>query len=183
MLKHRTLLLFVSINILFCFSCSTQDSKDNIIFNFAEGLDGWSTGVSGKQLDGVSWISWDGRPPGCVKLDGSDFGTSDHMANSWIYKEIEIPSSAKNLSFLTSAHNREGANGELRVVLYDENQMMHILIDWELANNGIEDELDWISKSVSIETWAGQTIMLFFEQGDNDVGNGEQRYIDKIEIK
>ena len=164
-------------------SCSTQDSKDHIIFNFTNDLDGWSTGVSGKQLDSVTWLDWAGMPPGCVKLDGSDFGTSDHLANSWIYKEIEIPANAKSLSFITSAHNRENANAELRVTLLDDNQVMHILIDWELANNGIEDEFDWINKSASVEAYAGQTVTLFFEQGDNDIGTHEQRYIDKIEIK
>jgi len=122
-------------------------------------------------------------PPGCVKLDGSDFGTSDHQANSWIYKEIEIPGSAKTLSFITSAQNSDDRNAELRVALMDQNQVLHNLIDWELANNGVEDVLDWIDKSVSIESYAGQTVTLYFEQGDNDIGIGEQRYIDKIEIK
>jgi len=181
---YKLKILFYCLSLLFlCVSCSTQSGKDRIIFNFTNDLDGWNSGVSGKQLDSVTWIDWAGMPPGCVKLDGSDFGQPDHMANSWIYKEIEIPSSAKNLSFITSAHNRENANAELRVTVIDENQILHILIDWELANNGIENELDWINKSVSIEAYAGQTVTLFFEQGDNDIGVHEQRYIDKVEIK
>lgn len=168
------------------FSCSTQSDEekiDPITFNFANGLDGWSTGISGKQLDSVSWIDWAGMPAGCVKLDGSDFGTSDHQPNSWIYKEIALPKGVKTLGFITSAHNRANANAELRVRLVDANHDTLVLIDWELANNGIEGEMDWINKSVSISQYAGQTIELYFEQGDNDIGIHEQRYIDKIEIK
>ncbi len=181
---HIIYVLFLSFLIMFSsISCSSQDDNNKIIYNFDNGLEGWSSGTSGKQLDGVTWLDWAGEPPGCIKLDGSDFGTSDHLANAWIYKEIDLPAGATMLSFLTSAHNRANANAELRVVIIDENQNFNILIDWELANNGIEDELDWINKSVDISAYAGQTIMLFFEQGDNDIGINEQRYIDKIEIK
>lgn len=170
--------------LFFLFSCSTQsEEKTSIIFNFTNNLEGWNTGTSGKSLDGVTWISWAGMPEGCIKLDGSDFGTSDHEPNSWIYKIIDLPGNVTKLSFITSTHNRANANAELRVRLLDENEISHILIDWELGNNGIEDELDWISKSVNISDFAGQSVMLFFEQGDNDIGINEQRYVDKIEIK
>ncbi|KAA3610482.1 MAG: hypothetical protein D8M58_05275 [Calditrichaeota bacterium] len=169
--------------LVFILSCSTQSEDNSIIYNFTDGLDGWSTGTSGKQLDSITWIDWAGEPLGCVKLDGSDFGTSDHQPNSWIYKEIILPDDVSTLSFITSAQNRIGANAELRVRLIDENQVSTVLIDWELANDGLDDEFDWLNKSVSISEFAGQTVTLFFEQGDNDIGNGEQRYIDKIEIK
>jgi hypothetical protein len=179
-IKYTFLTLFI---FLFIFSCSTQSDKDKIVFNFTDGMDGWLSGVSGKSLDSVTWLDWAGVPAGCIKLDGSDFGASDHMANSWIYKEIEIPASAKTLRFLTSAHDRDNANAELRVSLIDESQSLRILLDWELANDGTENKLDWISRSVSIEPWAGRTVTLYFEQGDNDIGVHEQRYIDKIEIR
>ena len=179
--KTRTALLIIFL-LYFFSSCSTNSNDDKIIYNFNSDLDGWQSGTSGKNLDSVSWIDWGGQPPGAVKLDGSDFGTSDHEPNSWIYKEISIPDKSNTLSFLTSAHDRENANAELRIRLVDENQNSHIILDWELANNGIENELTWIEKKIDISSYSGQTVILYFEQGDNDVGNHEQRYIDKIQI-
>jgi hypothetical protein len=164
------------------FSCSTSDNDNRIIFNFDTNLDGWETGTTGKQYDSVLWVDWAGQPPGAVKLDGSDFGTPDHEPNSWIYKEISIPVKSNTLSFLTSAHDRENANAELRIRLIDENQNSNILSDWELAENGVENELIWIEKKIDISGFSGQQVTLYFEQGDNDIGIHEQRYIDKIQI-
>ena len=178
---YKFILLFLFVTYFFL-SCSSDEDDNDIIYNFDTGLDGWETGTSGKQLDGVTWLDGAGQPPGCVKLDGSDFGSPDHEPNSWIYKEISLPDKSTTLSFLTSAHDRVNANAELRVRLLDESQVSNILLDWELANNGIEGELVWIEKTVNISSYAGQNVILYFEQGDNDIGIHEQRYIDKIKI-
>ena len=155
-------ILFSIFTILAFFaSCSPDDEDESIIFNFTNDLDGWSSGFSGKQLDSVTWISWGGMPPGCVKLDGSDFGTSDHHPNSWIYKEIDLPDEISSLSFITSAQNRADGNGKLRVRLIDENQNSNVLMDWEVAY-GVEEVLDWSTKSIDISTFSGQTVVLFF---------------------
>jgi len=176
--------------VLFCAAfcvftaCSPEENDDILIsYNFTSDLEGWSIGTSGKQVDDVSWVDWGGDPPGCVKMDGSDFGTSDHLANSWIYKELTLDENHTTLTFLTSTHDRANANAELRVRLIDANQNNHILIDWELGNPGVEDELVWIEKTADLSNFAGQTITLFFEQGDNDIGVHEQRYLDRIRIK
>ena len=182
----RKTIIFILFYCLFQFflACSTNenDNSKEIAFDFESDLNGWETGTSGKQLDSVSWLDWGGQPPGCVKMDGSDFGTSDHQPNSWMYKEIALPGNITKMTFITSAHDRENANAELRVRLIDENQLSNILLDWELASNGVEGELVWIEKTVNISSFAGQTVTIFFEQGDNDIGVHEQRYIDKIRI-
>jgi hypothetical protein len=178
---YKFILLLVFATYLFL-SCSINEDDKDIIYNFKNDLDGWEIGTSGKELDSATWFEEAGQPPGCVKLDGSDFGSPDHEPNSWIYKEISLPDKCTTLTFLTSAHNRENANAELRVRLIDESQVSNILLDWELANNGIEGELVWIEKTVHISSYAGQNVILHFEQGDNDIGIHEQRYIDKIRI-
>ena len=40
----------------------------------------------------------------------------------------------------------------------------------------------WESREADIAAFAGQTVTLYFEQGDNDVGIHEQRYIDNIQL-
>ena len=179
------MLMVFTVIILILPSCTEDEEEERITikFSFDEDLEGWNIGTSGKSLDGVLWIDYCGQPPGAVKLDGSDSGNPDKQPNSWIYKEIKLPEKVTTLNFITSAHNREGANAELRVRLIDESQTSNILIDWELANPGVEGECIWIEKDVEIYQFAGQTITLFFEQGDNDIGMHEQRYIDNILIE
>lgn len=182
---YKFILLLV-LSIYFLLSCSNNEVVNevvnDIIYNFDNDLNGWETGTSGKQFDSVTWLDGAGQPPGCVKLDGSDLGAPDHEPNSWIYKEISLSDKSTTLSFLTSAHDREDANAELRVRLVDESLVSTILLDWELANNGIEGEFVWLEKTANISSYAGQNVILFFEQGDNDIGFHEQRYIDKIRI-
>lgn len=184
-LSKCLMLMVLIVFILIIPSCNEdkEEQRITIKFSFDENLEGWNIGTSGKSLDGVLWVDYCGQPPGAVKLDGSDFGNSDKQPNSWIYKEINLPEEVTTLKFITSAHNREGANAELRVRLVDESQTSNILIDWELANPGVEGEFIWIEKEVEIYQFAGQTITLFFEQGDNDIGVHEQRYIDNILIE
>jgi len=159
---------------------ASGSSCESILFTFDDDLEGWQTGTGGGELDSVVWLSGVGQPPGSVKLDGSDFGTSDGQANSSIFNPIEIPSGATLLQFDTSAHNRDGADSELRVLL-DFGKETITLLDWEVLS-GAEDVYLWETRTVDISLFAGQTATFVFEQGDNDRGIHEQRYIDNILI-
>ena len=179
--------LFIGISLLMTLSCSEDEAptgaENTIAFTFDADLDGWVPGIAGGGLDAVRWIDWGGQPEGAVEMDGSDFGTSDGQANAWIYQEIELPGDATTLKFQTSTHDRDGANAHLRVRLVDAGGVSHTLIDWEVGEPGVEGQLVWIDKSVSIAAYAGQTVTIFFEQGDNDIGFHEQRYLDNIVIE
>jgi len=156
-----------------------QPTAEYIVYNFDTDLDGWSVGTSGKSLDAAVWMASEG---GMVKLDGSDFGSFDGEPNSWIYKEITVPSSASKFSFRTCAHNRDGATGSLRVRLADDGGTWHTLLDWEQMT-GVEGEYNWINRSADIKRFAGKTVRFYIEQGDDGEGSHEQRYVDTVTIK
>jgi hypothetical protein len=152
---------------------------DGPAFTFPNDLEGWSTGVAVTGMfNDVVWMDRDG---GFVKLDGSDGGTSDGQPNSWMFRSIEIPAGATTLAFDTSPHNRGGATGALRVRLED-GTTSHTLLDWEVLT-GVEGEFVWAAREVGIAEFAGQTVTVYFEQGDNDIGQHEQRYIDNVSIR
>ncbi len=66
-------------------------------------------------------------------------------------------------------------DGALRVRLVDDDGASHILLPWEVLAGD-----SWRQRTADIAAFAGQTVTLFFEQGDNDVGNGEHRYVDNV---
>ncbi len=150
-----------------------------ILFKFDSDLEGWSTGAATTGIfNGASWSSSSG---GCAKLDGSDGGTSDGEPNSWIFRSIDIPNGAATLRFDTSPHNRAAANSALRVRVHNGSSFA-TLLDWEVLA-GVEGSYTWRSREVSIAAYAGQTVTIYFEQGDNDIGVHEQRYIDNVSIR
>jgi hypothetical protein len=149
-----------------------------ILFTFDQDLDGWSTGVASTGL--FNSVLWQSRDGGIVKLDGSDGGTSDGQPNSWMFRSIDLPADVTTLRFDTSPHNRAGATGALRVRLHD-GATFHTLLNWEVLT-GIEGQLLWTSRQADIAAYAGQTVTIYFEQGDNDIGVNEQRYIDNVSI-
>lgn len=53
----------------------------------------------------------------------------------------------------------------------------HTLLDWEV----LEGE-SWREQTPDIGPYAGQTVTFIFEQGDNDVGVGEHRYVDNVTL-
>lgn len=162
-----------------------QSSDDELLFTFADDLEGWETGTidgDDEEAEGwgtSQWQKWCGedRDNGCVKLDGTG---GEGAPNAWIQREIDIPASATSLSFLTSAHNRSGSDSDYRVRLVGANGAT-TLIDWT-RTTGSPPDLTWISVTVSIAEWAGQTVTLYFEGRDNGPGSHEQRYYDNIRI-
>jgi hypothetical protein len=89
------------------------------------------------------------------------------------------------LSFQTSAHNRVGADSALRVRLVKDG-VSHTLLDWEVLTSLSVSETNlfytFVDRTANIAAFAGQTVTIFFEQGDNDDGIHEQRYLDNIRI-
>lgn len=173
--------------VIFAFPCCDKDttapppppSAKYIVDDFETDLDGWSIGTSNKPLDSVTWLDKEG---GIVKLDGADGGTSDGEPNSWIHKSFTLPAKASKFSFRTCAHNRDGATGSLRVRLVDDGGIWHTLLDWEQLT-GVEGEYNWVNRSADITEYAGDVVRFYIQQGDDDIGVHEQRYVDTITIK
>jgi Subtilase family len=154
-----------------------------ILFTFTSDLQGWSTGVTSSETGCCNSVIWQFRSSsgGIIKLDGSDGGISDGEPNSWMFRTIDIPAGATTLKFMTSAHDRDEASGALRVRLLD-GSTFHTLLDWEVLT-GIEGQLVWVQRQANIASFAGQSVTIYFEQGDNDIGKHEQRYIDNVSIR
>ncbi len=51
-----------------------------------------------------------------------------------------------------------------------------------VVERGPVNHFDFVHRSADISAFAGQSVTLFFEQGDNGPGSNEQRYIDNISI-
>lgn len=165
-------------------ACSENGAEDEaIILRWAFGedqeLDDWHT--AGNAI----WLSWcDALPEpaeseeGCAKLDGTG---DPGVPNSWIYRDVTLPSDARTLAWWASGHNRDGGDANLRVRLEGAGGTDHTLRDWE-EFTGSEDVLNWEERMVSIAAYAGQNVTLYFEQDDNGPGSHEQIYLDEIRI-
>jgi hypothetical protein len=82
----------------------------------------------------------------------------------------------------TGSHNRDGSDSELRVRLVDDAQVEYTLIDWSVQT-GAQDQFNFMEVSADISAWAGQSVTIYIEQGDNDVGIHEKRYIDNVIVR
>lgn len=142
-----------------------------IQFTFDEGLEGWATGHMGGEYDSAEWSDDHGNPPGSVRLDGSDLGNPDGQPNSWMTRTVTLAANFDLLTFDTRAE----MDGALRVLLVDAGGASHTLLDWEV----LEGE-EWRERTADIGPYAGQTVTLTFEQGDNDLGIAEHRYVDNV---
>jgi hypothetical protein len=147
--------------------------SDGLDFTFELDLEGWIAEHGDKEYDRAVFLADEGHPGGCVMLDGSDLGTPDADPNSSLSRVIELPEGVGSMKFET----RAAENGALRVRLVDGGGTSQTLLDWEVVSGPT-----WVSRSAEIKTWAGQEVTIFFEQNDNDVGVGEMRYIDNIQI-
>lgn len=152
-------------------------------WTFDTDLEGWLSGID---MDGGSWgsASWQdycgtGRPAGCVKLDG--VGGPD-VANAWIYRTVDLPADATTLRLDTSAHNRDGADSEYRVRLVDQSAAEHVLIPWT-TTAGSEGVFHWSTVLADVSAYAGTTVTIYLEGGDNAPGAHEQRYFDNVAIE
>ncbi|MGY8778978.1 MAG: hypothetical protein ACKVIN_12775, partial [Longimicrobiales bacterium] len=102
--------------------------------------------------------------------------------NAWIYRLFSLPAGATVVRFDSSAHNRDGSDSELRVRLVDDAQVEYTLIDWSVQT-GAQDQFNFMEVSADISAWAGQSVTIYIEQGDNDVGIHEKRYIDNVIVR
>jgi hypothetical protein len=146
---------------------------DGLDFTFELDLEGWIPDHGGKQYDRALFLADEGNPGGCAMLDGSDLGSPDADPNSSLSRVIELPAGVGAMKFDT----RAAENGALRLRLVEAGGTSHTLLDWEVVAGPT-----WVSRSADLATWAGQEVTLVFEQNDNDVGIGEMRYIDNIQI-
>lgn len=144
---------------------------------FDSTSDNWFFSTKGGKYDFAGFNSDFGNPPGSIKLDGSDFGVSDHQANSWMYKTFILPEEATSLSFdIRSSDDKHG--GEFRVLIKDAHNVTYILQEW----NPIVSS-KWQHKIYDISKFAGQIVTIFIEQGDKDNGIGEMLWIDNFLIE
>lgn len=149
------------------------DAGAGLDFTFEIDLEGWIADHGGKEYDRALFVPDEGNPDGCAMLDGSDLGTPDGDPNSSLSRVIELPDDAATMKFDT----RAAENGSLRVRLVDEGGASHTLLDWEVLSGPT-----WVSRSADLSAYAGQEVTIFFEQNDNDVGQGEMRYVDNVGI-
>jgi hypothetical protein len=185
-LRYSPAVLTFLLAAIFVFSSCDKDtaapptpSTKYLVWNFETDLDGWSVGSGGNGWGTVTWLDKEG---GIVKLDGSDEGTLDGEPNSWLHKSITLPAKASILSFRTCPHDRDGATGSLRVQLEADGGTRHTLLDWEQLT-GVEGQYIWVNRSADIAEFAGKAVRIYFQQGDDDIGTHEQRYVDTIKIK
>lgn len=142
-------------------------------FTFELDLEGWIAEHGDKEYDHAVFLPDEGNPGGCVMLDGSDLGTPDADPNSSLSRVVELPEGTATMKFDT----RAAENGALRVRLIDSGETSHTLLDWEVIGGPT-----WVARSADVKDFAGQEVTIVFEQNDNDVGQGEMRYIDNIGI-
>ena len=147
--------------------------ESGLDFTFEIDLEGWIPDHGPKEYDRALFLPDEGNPGGCAMLDGSDLGTPDGDPNSSLSRVIELPDDAATMKFDT----RAAENGSLRVRLIDQGGASHTILDWEVLSGPT-----WVSRSADLAAYAGQEVTIFFEQNDNDVGQGEMRYLDNIGI-
>jgi hypothetical protein len=160
-------------------------ASEEILFTFDEDLEGWEEGTVPYDDHSLGWgtAEWrdwcgDDRDEGCVKLDGVG---GEGEANAWVHRVIELPASVTTLEFETTAHDRAGGDSQYRVRLVDASGASTTLIDWT-HTSGVEGSYIWEVISVSIAAWAGESVTIYLEGGDNGPGRHEQRYYDNVRI-
>ena len=147
--------------------------EEGLDFTFALDLEGWIPEHGDKEYDRALFLPDEGNPGGCAMLDGSDLGTPDADPNSSLSRVIELPEGVASIKFET----RAAENGSLRLRLVDAGGTSHTLLDWEVLSGPT-----WVSRTADLGAFAGDEVTILFEQNDNDVGQGEMRYIDNIGI-
>ncbi len=177
-----------------------------LLFTFDTGLEGW-TPVPATQdgcFDLAQWrlaadvdIAGGG---GVVVLDGTDFqplpppghpilcnpirGVDDHVPNSFIFRDISLPSQATTLEFDVAGHGVPTSSSEMRIRFLDRNGVFHIVLDWTtiLGNQTPKSMPPQFShRTIDISAFAGQTMEVYFEQGDDASGGASEIiYLDNI---
>jgi hypothetical protein len=151
-------------------------------FRFDSDLEGWESGTTSDGWGTAEWREWCGndRPEGCVKLDGVG---GEGVANAWIYKAFDLPGEVTTLELETAAHNRDGADSEYRIRIVDESGTETILRDWTAHSGAEADIYSWQRVSLGISAFAGRSVTIYLEGGDNGPGAHEQTYYDNVMIR
>ena len=147
--------------------------QQGLDYTFELDLEGWIPDHGDKEYDRALFLPDEGNPGGCAMLDGSDLGSPDGDPNSSLRRVIELPDEVAAMKFDT----RAAENGSLRVRLVDSGGASHTLLDWEVVSGP-----SWVSRTADLAAFAGDEVTILFEQNDNDVGQGEMRYLDNIGI-
>ncbi|MEP6662590.1 MAG: immunoglobulin domain-containing protein, partial [Verrucomicrobiota bacterium] len=151
-----------------------QNVGRRLTFDFANGLQGWTTNKGTKQFDNAQWTGSEGG--GALLLDGSDLGTPDTTRNAWSTRAIFLPPNAATLSFDT----RATGDGRLRVRAKDasvSNPPLVVLSDWDTPTT-----TNWVTRAINVSGYAGQTVTLYFEQTDGGPNASNARYVDNVAI-
>ena len=168
----------------------TVTTSTLLFFAFDEGLDGW-TPTPAVQTPCFNLARWLNEFGNVVQLDGADDAPTcasindapDHQPNSWISKSISLPSDVTTLEFDVAGHNRPQSDSEMRI-RFARGSTSNIVLDWiRILGNQTEDPdppVQFSHRTLNISSFAGQTVTVFFEQGDNGPGNNEQVYLDNI---
>jgi hypothetical protein len=150
--------------------------RDNVgrrlAYDFANGLQGWTGRKGSRTYDNAQWTNSEGG--GVLMLDGTDLGTPNNTRNSYFFRHAVLPPNATALTFDTRASN----DGKLRVRMHNYLGTTNTLLDWEILST-----TNWVSRSVNISNFAGQTVTVFFEQNDGGQGINETRYVDNLVIQ
>jgi hypothetical protein len=145
------------------------------------GDDDWNDGAvlfdnfsvsAGLVAQSAEWTGTAGNPPCALALDGS--GYTNAVANPGFSRQIILPVNATTLSFNTMAGN----DGLLRVRLQGSDGAIATLLDW----SGLTNHNVWVTNTVSLADYAGQTVTLYFDQANGGLGIDEQRFVDDVSI-
>lgn len=165
-----------------------------LFFAFDTGLDGW-TPTPANQVPCFNLARWLEGFGNVIQLNGADDlptcnrndDVPDHQPNSWISKRISLPAEVTTLEFDVAGHNAPMSDSEMRIRFVDSGNVSHTVLDWTriLGNQNPDPDqqrppVEFSHRTLDISIFAGQTVTVFFEQGDNGPGEDEQVYLDNI---
>ena len=158
--------------------------RNEIRFTFDNDLEGW-TAVNSGTRDGTppwAYTVWDYQNgKGVVNMDGRDTQL-DSAPEATISKSIALPAGVTTMSFEVSAHNRPDSHVGYRVLINGQMLLNDVIV------GPSPPAFRYITRTVDISAFAGQTVTIQFEQHDNGSngvfpGSSKHLYIDNIRIR
>jgi hypothetical protein len=155
-----------------------------IRFTFDRDLEGWTTTNYGVP-DGTppwSYTHWDSQNgKGVVNMDGRDT-TSNNVPDAKLSKSIDLPAGITTMSFDVSAHNRPDSHVRCRLLINGQVKFDEVIVGPQ------PPAFRYVTKTVDVSAFAGQTVTIQFEQHDNGSngqfpGSAKHMYIDNIRIR
>ena len=156
--------------------------RNEIRFTFDSDLEGWSVVNSGTRDGTPPWAYtfWDFQGgKGVVNMDGQDTALNN-TPEATLTKSIALPSGFTTMTFEVSAHHRPNSNVGYRVLINGQMLLNDVI-------NG-PGGFHYITKTIDISAFAGQTVTIQFQQHDNGSfgvfpGSSKHLYIDNIRIR